>query len=150
MRAVANALAGVLAQLSFDHIAALPYAALPIGTAISLQTGRSLIYPRREVKDYGTRAAVEGVFAAGDVAVVVDDLATSGESKIEAIARLTGAGLVVNDVVVLVDRQDGATDSLRGYGFHSVFTLRELVDRLHRLGELDADRHRAVIDYLGD
>ena len=44
------------APLHYDRIAAIPYAALPIGTAVALQTGQPLIYPRREAKAYGTRS----------------------------------------------------------------------------------------------
>ncbi|MDH3729799.1 MAG: orotidine-5'-phosphate decarboxylase [Acidimicrobiia bacterium] len=151
LRLVAAEMAAVLASLTFDHIAALPYAALPIGTAISLQTGASLVYPRREAKEYGTRRSVEGVFAEGDSAVVVDDLATSGGTKIEAVAQLAAAGLVVTDIVVLIDRLGGASEALTaaGYGFNAVISLRDLVDRLLRLGAVDAESHSAVIDYLG-
>lgn len=147
---VARAMGRTLSGLTYDHVAALPYAALPIGTAIALQTGASLVYPRREAKDYGTAASVEGVFGTGDLAVVIDDLATTGGSKIEAIARLNSAGLRVEDVVVLIDRQGGAAEELTagGYRFHAVLTLTELTDRLaaaHLIGE----RERAAVeDYL--
>lgn len=151
LRRVAQEMAGILADLEFDHIAALPYAALPIGTAIALQTGASLVYPRREIKDYGTKRSVEGVFAVGDTAVVIDDLATSGGTKIEAIAQLAAAGLTITDIAVLIDRLGGASEALAaaGYRFHSVISVRDLVDRLLRLGALDPENHSAVIDYLG-
>ncbi len=150
LRRVAREMAGILADLEFDHIAALPYAALPIGSAIALQTGTSMVYPRREVKDYGTKKSVEGVFAEGDTAVVIDDLATSGETKIEAISQLAAAGLAITDIVVLIDRLGGASEALAaaGYRFHSVISVRDLVDRLLRLEALDAKSHSAVIDYL--
>jgi uridine monophosphate synthetase len=150
LQLVAGELSRLLSTLRFDHVAALPYAALPIGTAIALQTGRSLVYPRREIKDYGTKALVEGVFAEGETAVVVDDLATSGSSKIEAIERLTAAGLAITDIVVLVDRQGGAGELLdaAGYRLHSVITVRDLVDRLSRLGALNATEHGAAVAYL--
>lgn len=95
MHEVVTALAALVrrAALPYDHLAALPYAALPIGAVLAYTIGASLIYPRREAKDYGTKAVVEGVFKAGDRALVVDDLATTGESKFEAIEKLTTAGL---------------------------------------------------------
>lgn len=120
----------LLSNLSFDRLAALPYAALPIGAAISLLGGWPLIYPRKEAKAYGTRAEIEGVYSPGEQAVVLDDLATTGGSKFEAIEKLSLAGLQVTDVVVLIDRQSGATEALaeRGYRLHSVFTLTALLD----------------------
>ncbi|HEX9109165.1 MAG TPA: orotidine-5'-phosphate decarboxylase, partial [Longimicrobiales bacterium] len=72
----ARAYLPILQGLTFDRLAAVPYAAVPIGTAVSLQTGWPLVYPRKESKSYGTRAVIEGEFHAGERAVVLDDLAT--------------------------------------------------------------------------
>jgi uridine monophosphate synthetase len=147
---VARLMGRLLQGLTYDHIAALPYAALPIGTAIALQTGASLIYPRREAKEYGTRAAVEGVFATGERAVVIDDVATTGASKIEAIRRLADAGIRVDDVVVLIDRRGGAAETLEGagYRFHAMATLEDLIERIAAQELIDDRVHRAVMDYL--
>lgn len=147
---VAAAYLPVLKALRFDRLAALPYAALPIGTAIALQSGRPLIYPRRETKAYGTRAAVEGQFQAGETAVVVDDLATTGGSKLEAIERLKAEGLEVRDVVVLIDRQGGAQEALAavGCGLHAVFTLGALLDHWQSRGALDPAQAQRVRDFL--
>ncbi len=98
----------ILKNLAFDRLAALPYAAIPIGSAISLQGNWPMIYPRKEIKAYGTKAEIEGVFLPGETVVVIDDLATTGESKFEAIEKLTQAGIKVKDIVVLIDRQSGA------------------------------------------
>ncbi len=147
---VAAAYGPLLDGLAFDHLAALPYAALPIGTAIALQNAWSLIYPRRLAKSYGTRALVEGDFEAGQQAVVIDDLATTGDSKLEAIAALAAEGVSVRDVVVLIDRQSGAKATLEAAGcrLHTLFTLEDLVDRLRRLGLVEASDHRAVLAHL--
>jgi uridine monophosphate synthetase len=120
----------LLQQLTFDRIAGLPYAAIPIATAVSLQGSYPMIYPRKEVKTYGTKAEIEGEYHAGETIVVIDDLATTGGSKFEAIEKLTGVGLVVKDVVVLVDRQSGAKESLAqaGYSMHAVLTISQLLE----------------------
>ena len=114
-------------------------------------TGDSLVYPRRETKEYGTKASVEGVFESGDRAVVLDDLATSGDSKFEAIDRLAEAGLSVSDIVVLVDRQGGAASTLEGagYRFHAAFTLTDLARRLAAHGRITTAELEAVIDFVG-
>ncbi len=126
----AAAYISLLINLSFDRLAALPYAALPIGAAVSLLGGWPMIYPRKEAKTYGTRAEIEGIYSTGEQVVVLDDLATTGGSKFEAIQKLSVAGLRVTDVVVLIDRQSGAAESLaeQGYRLHSVFTLTALLD----------------------
>lgn len=143
---VARAYAALLAGLRFDRIAAIPYAGLPIGTAVALETGRPLIYPRREVKAYGARRPIEGRFAPGETALVLDDLISSGESKREAIAPLLEAGLVVRDVAVLIDRQGGGAEDLAAAGFrlHSVLTLSQIADLLHAEGRIDAGQRAAI------
>ncbi|HNZ12916.1 MAG TPA: orotidine-5'-phosphate decarboxylase [Anaerolineaceae bacterium] len=140
----------LLEKLHFDRLAALPYAAMPIGTAISLQSGWPMIYPRKEAKTYGTRAEIEGQFAPGETAVVIDDLATTGGSKFEAIEQLTGAGLVVKDVVVLIDRQSGAREALEkeGYQLHAVLTLTGLLDTWERSGRVPTEQIEAVRQFL--
>jgi uridine monophosphate synthetase len=127
---VADAYLPLLERLRFDRLAAVPYAGLPIGTAVSLQSGFPLVYPRKERKDYGTGTVVEGGFESGEIVVLLDDLASTGGSKFEAIEQLTAAGLKVHDIVVLIDRESGARDTLEqsGFGFYAVFALTELLD----------------------
>ena len=150
LRRVAAAYVALLEGMPFDRIAAIPYAALPIGTAVALQNGRPLIYPRKEAKSYGTRRAIEGVYEAGERAVVLDDLITTGGSKVEAIAPLEEAGLEIEDVVVLIDRQSGGGEALaqQGYRLHSVFTLRQILDVLAVHGEISEEQKATVLDWL--
>ena len=132
----------LLEGLKFDRLAGLPYAAIPIATTVSLQGNYPMIYPRKEVKAYGTKAEIEGEFHAGETALVIDDLATTGGSKFEAIEKLTGAGLKVKDVVVLVDRQSGAKESLEqaGYFMYAVFNITQLLDHWEETGKVDKDK----------
>ncbi len=146
----AHAYVDILKALEFDRLAALPYAALPIATAISLQSGWPMIYPRKEAKTYGTRADIEGEFKDGERAVVIDDLATTGGSKFEAIEKLASAGLSVQDVVVLIDRQSGAAQALEaaGYRLHAVLTLTSLLDHWEQNGHVPAEQIAAVRAFL--
>ncbi len=140
----------LLQKLEFDRIAGLPYAAIPIATSISLQGGYPMIYPRKEVKEYGTKADIEGEYHASETVVVIDDLATTGGSKFEAIEKLTQAGLKVRDVVVLVDRQSGAREALEqaGYRLHAVVTIGELLDYWEQTGAVEKDRIRQAREFL--
>ncbi len=127
---VAMAYGFLLQSLTFDRLAPLPYAALPIGTAVSLTFGWPLVYPRKDVKAYGTAARVEGVFEPGEVAVILDDVLTTGAYKQEALDRLREVGLQVRDVVVLIDREAGGRAFLEAQGLrvHTLFTLEALLD----------------------
>jgi len=141
----------ILKKLDFQRIAGLPYAAIPIATAISLQAGYPMIYPRKEVKEYGTKAEIEGKYYVGETVVVIDDLATTGGSKFEAIEKLTAAGLKVRDVVVLIDRQSGAKESLETEGFrlHAVLTITELLDYWEKTGKVEKEKIAETRQFLG-
>jgi uridine monophosphate synthetase len=147
---VARAYVPVLRSLRFDRLAALPYAAVPIGAAVSLQGGWPMIYPRKEIKAYGTKADIEGVYSSGELVVVIDDLATTGGTKFEAIDKLVSAGLFVRDVVVLIDRQSGAAQALAqaGYRLHSVFTLEQLLAHWERNRRVPVEQIAAVRQFL--
>ena len=147
---IAQAYLPVLENLQFSRIAGLPYAAIPIATAISLAGNYPMIYPRKEVKTYGTKAEIEGEYHAGEIVVVIDDLATPGGSKFEAIEKLTSAGLVVKDVVVLVDRQSGAKESLAqaGYSMHAVLTINQLLDYWEETGKAEKDKIEETREFL--
>jgi uridine monophosphate synthetase len=138
----------MLRELSFDRIAGLPYAALPIATAISLQTGWPMIYPRKEVKDYGTKAQIEGEHNEGERIAMVDDVVTTGGAKLEALEKLRGAGLVVEDLVVLVDRESGGAESLKEMGvkLHAAARLRDLLPIWQSQNKLTAEQVKQVME----
>ena len=142
----------LLKELKFNRIAGLPYAAIPIATAVSLAGDFPMIYPRKEVKTYGTKAEIEGEYHAGETIVVIDDLATTGGSKFEAIEKLTGVGLAVKDVVVLVDRQSGAKESLdqAGYSLHAVLTITQLLDHWEFTGAVDKSKIEETRKFLSE
>lgn len=140
----------ILETLQFDHLAAIPYAGLPIASAISVQGGVSLVYPRKESKAYGTQARVEGVYSAGEQVVLIDDLATTGGSKLEAIEKLKSVGLNIKDVVVLIDRQSGAYEDLAGLGYrlHAIYTLSQLLRYWRGAGLITVDQETAVQKFI--
>ena len=98
-----------------------------------------LLYPRRQEKGYGTRKKIEGLYRAGERVVVIDDIITDGASKFEAIEPLEEAGLVVRDLVILIDREQGGRELLaaRGYTLHSVLTISQCFDEAEAAGFAD-------------
>jgi uridine monophosphate synthetase len=122
-----------------DRIAGIPYAGLPLAVATSLAGGFPLIYPRREEKAYGTRKRIEGHFEVGEQVVVIDDIITDGASKFETIQPLEAEGLVVKDLVILIDREQGGAERLaaKGYTLHAVLTISRCFDELEALGLVD-------------
>lgn len=147
---VAEAMWGRLSSAEFDVMCGVPYTALPIATSMSLTHGTPMLMRRKEVKDYGTKKAIEGAFKKGQKCLIVEDLVTSGASVMETVEPLEKEGLVVSDVVVLIDREQGgqarlASSNLR---LHSAFTLTYILDTLvkHDLVTTDvADKVKTFI-----
>lgn len=142
----------ILDDLIFDRLAAIPYAGLPLGTAVALQTRMPLIYPRKEVKEYGTGRTIEGWYHPGETVVVLDDLISSGGSKVTAIKPLVEAGLKVQDVVVLIDRESGGREEMAALGVtvHSVFKLRDMLDILVHHERITPEQRKAVDSFLAE
>lgn len=150
LRRVAQAYVQLMRPLTFDRLAAIPYAALPIGAVLAMEMNVPLVYPRKEVKTYGTGKAVEGKFEQGETVVVVDDLITAGGSKLRAIAPLEEAGLVVRDVVVLVDREQGGSQQLekQGYKLHAFLGLRDMLQVLADHARISPAQRDEVLAFL--
>lgn len=132
LKKISSMMSGELKKLECDIIAGIPYTAIPIATAISLETGVPMIYCRKEAKDYGTKKTIEGIYKKGDRCVVIDDLITTGDSKIETAEPFESEGLVIEDFIVLVDREQGGSDILskKGYSLHSIIKITDLLNTL--------------------
>ena len=147
---IGTLIAAEVARCGADRIAGIPYAGLPLAVAASLAARLPLIYPRREEKGYGTRRRIEGLFAPGERVVLIDDIITDGASKFEAIEPLEEAGLVVKDLVILIDREQGGRELLasKGYTLHSVLTISQCFDEWERAGLVDAALLQRSRDFL--
>lgn len=89
-------------------LAGVALGGVPLASATSVATGNPYVVVRKGRKDYGTGNRIEGRFETGEVVVVLEDVATTGRSALEAARALREAGAVVNRVLVVVDREEGA------------------------------------------
>lgn len=135
-RSVVELLAQELNGFEYDHIVGVPYAALPFASGIALGYQKSMLMARKELKDHGTRRAIEGIYTKGQCAVIIEDVITSGSSVLEIVDILKKEDVYVQDVVVFLDRQQGAREKLAAHGIrlHAVCTLSELLATLHDAG----------------
>ncbi len=143
---IVSAYADILKDLKFDRIAGIPYGSLPTATGLALRMERPMIFPRKEVKTYGAGKLIEGHFQAGETIVVVDDILISGKSVMEGAAKLQSAGLKVEDIVVLIDHEQGVKDKLQvnGYRAHSVLALSEIAHILYQANRIDTEEFQLL------
>ena len=149
LREIGRALAARAKEIGCDRIAGIPYAGLPLGVAAAL-AGDIPMVPRKEVKAYGTAKAIEGEHHPGEKVLVIDDIITDGASKIEAIQPLAAAGLVVKDVLVILDREQGGDRILAKSGckLHSLGKLSAVLDALVASGKVDAATRAKVAAFI--
>lgn len=150
LQAIALCILEVLRPLRFDRIAGIPYAGLPIATAVSLLGNLPMLYARKEVKEHGIRRVIEGTFSPGEVVVPIDDVITDGASKFEAAAPLLEAGLAVRDFVIFLDREQGGADRLKekGYTLHSALRISDVLAHLRDAGRLAPEQFRRCVDFI--
>lgn len=104
-----------------------------VGALVALSHSRS--HPlkgflvRKQEKGHGTAKLIEGDLTEGDEVAIVEDVVTSGGSLLRAAEAVEAHGGVVKQVVVIVDREEGAAERIaeRGYDYHPVFKISELL-----------------------
>ncbi len=134
----------------FDLICGVPYAALPMATAMSLESDIPLIIKRKEAKKYGTKKLIEGIFSKGQNCLLVEDVITSGKSLLETIPEVENEGLKVTDIVVVLDRQQGGKELLenQGYRVHTLFNITEVCQMLSQEKMLGEEEVQRINDFL--
>jgi uridine monophosphate synthetase len=139
---VAEAYIILLKHLSYDLIAAVPLAALPIATAVSIHLNVPFVYPRLVAKEHGTGNSIEGSFKPADKVVLLDDVISTARSKLEAIEVLKKEGLNITDLVVLIDRESGGSEEMERNGVrcHSYAKISELLSLYKELSQQTFDR----------
>ena len=147
---IASILVEATKHLDYQKIAGVPYTGIPIATTVSLLTNMPMIYNRKEKKTYGTGKQIEGLWEPGDKILVIDDLITNGESKLEVFDLFQQAGLKVHDAVVLIDREQGGQDRLKqaGYELHSLISVFEIFERLRSLKQINEKRYNELNEFI--
>ncbi len=129
--------------------AGIPLAATALVAVLSHVTRVPMITPR-EAKSHGTADTINGAFTAGEVVLAIDDVVSHAESKLEAIRVLEANGLVVRDVAVVVDREQGGAEQLAaaGYTLHAAVRIGQLLDYWRGTGGIDDATFERVVGYL--
>ena len=112
-----------------EKIAGPELGGVALATAVSLRAGLPMVLIRNAKKGYGTSNRFEGVLEKGEKIAITEDIATSGGQALEAAKLLRDdLGCEVTNVIVVIDRQEGAREAIEdaGFRFDSVFTKADL------------------------
>ena len=135
----------LLSRLPIDTeaVAGLTLGADPIVSAVSVVSALEnrpipALIVRKEAKGHGTMAYIEGPsLPAGAKVVVLEDVVTTGQSAMKAVERLRVAGYSVNQVIALIDRQQGGAQFYQqsGLDFQTVFSIKDIQTRWAQLNK---------------
>jgi len=133
-----------------DRILGVPTAGVPFATVVSQKLSLPLIYYRQARKEHGVRKKIEGILERNDRVLVVDDLITTGESVIEAAEVVRDQGGVVNELVVLLDREQGGQQKLRTSRIepHILFRISDAMTWLHTVGLIEDRVYETLKRYI--
>ena len=126
---------------NFDSIVSVPTGGLVIASALAIETVKPLIYVRSKPKDYGTLKMIEGKIHQGMTVLMIDDVATTGGSVVNAIKSLKDSKISVKDAYVMINRMEGANKALGDLGvkLHSIVDILKISNALHEQGIIDKD-----------
>ena len=125
----------------FDSIVSVPTGGLVIASALAIEAVKPLIYVRSKPKDYGTSKSVEGKSYEGMKVVMIDDVATTGGSVVNAIKILKEINVSIKDAYVIVNRMEGANEALSELGvqMHSVLDILQITKILYEQNLIQQD-----------
>lgn len=131
----------------FDVCLGIPDAGTPLATAFSLMTDTPQVVLRKETKSgHGIEGRFMTPYNKGNLVLLIDDLITRADSKLEAIEVIEQAGMEVRDVVVLLDREQGGREQLteRDIRLHAAFTMKQLLDFYTRIGKITNEQYQDI------
>ena len=115
--------------IEFDRVAGPELGAVPIATALSLETEKPLVIVRKKPKGHGTGSQIEGEVKPGDRVLLVEDVTTTGGSVLRSAKVLEKEGAKISAIFVVVDREEGAEKNLSNYTFVPLVRVSELFAR---------------------
>lgn len=135
-------------KVDFDFVMGVATGGVPLASFLACRMGIPMGYVRVERKGYGTDKLVEGEVT-GRKVLVVDDVATTGGSLERASAEIVRSGGKVVGALVIVDREEGASEKLRSLGidFISVFKISDILRSLS--SSLSENERKLIEEYLG-
>lgn len=143
----------LLEKLSLSVVAGIPYAGEPFVKAITKGLPKTKVIKLSKKTENGKRKIIPVLgfkYEKGKEVLVIDDLITKADSKFEAIYALESQGMIVKNIVVLIDRQQGGKEELEkaGYNLTSCFTITDLLSYYLQDGRISESKYQECMDYI--
>ena len=108
------------------------------------------MYVRKEVRLHGRERKIEGLLEPGDKVLLIDDLITTGKNLVEALTLIRGEGGIIEDGLVLIDRQEGGVEKLKQMNMtiHSFMRVSELAKKLFDIGILEEKNYEEIVEQI--
>jgi len=136
-----------LGEEGFDRIAGIPTAGIPFASLMAYQLRKPFLYIRQRTRLHGRERGVEGIIMPGDRVLLVDDLITTGGSLRKAARAIRAEGGIVNNALVLLDREEGGKQRLAedNISLHYLLTASEAAKRLYEVGAIDDEQLKTIL-----
>ncbi len=112
---------------NFDALVSVPTGGLVIASALAIETVKPLIYVRNKSKEYGTSKLIEGKLSSNMKLVMIDDVATTGNSILNGIKQLQEAGSIISESYVIVNRLENAKKAMDSVGV-KLYQLTDILE----------------------
>ena len=135
---------------NFERIAGIPVAGIPFASQIAYNLRKPFLYVPKRVRLHGRQRRVEGILVSGERVLLIDDLITTGLTLKKAAEAIKAEGGVVNEAVVLLDREEGGKEKSekRGIRLHALLKVSEVANHLYEIGAIDQEQLRTILKQI--
>jgi uridine monophosphate synthetase len=147
----ANSIKRITTSTRIDKLASIELKGALLLASIGYRTGLPCTVVRKEEKTYGATGRIAGAeVTRGERILFFDDVVSEGLSKLEGIRPLEQLGAKVENIMVVIDREQGGRENLEnaGYRVHSLARISELVDSLSQSKHISKEQSDAVLNYI--
>jgi len=136
---------------NFDALVSVPTGGLVIASALAIETVKPLIYVRNKSKEYGTSKLIEGKLSSNMKLVMIDDVATTGNSILNGIKQLQEAGSIISESYVIVNRLENANKlmdsvAVKLYQLTDILEITKILFEEHLIGEEILEKIKKQVD----
>ncbi len=133
-----------------QRLAGIPTAGIAYAAVLAFNLSKPFLYVRKEEKEHGRGRRIEGILQPADKVLVLDDVITTGKNIVEAAEAIRSEGGIVEDTLVLLDRQQGGAANLKkaGVKLHAFATMTHIADRLNTRGMIDEGQLKEIMGQI--